>query len=109
MFLIHNTLGEDAKIFESDEEPTAAGLFKKVMENPEAHEAESFQTTLRRKYFEIKEAHPDVIDRISTLPPRVKVAKRYPENGLLVFIKKNLGFFTREIIGEGENMDRPCS
>ena len=26
MFLIHNALGEDAKIFDEDEEPTAAAL-----------------------------------------------------------------------------------
>ena len=30
MFLIHNTLGEDARIFDIDEEPTPAGLYERI-------------------------------------------------------------------------------
>ena len=97
MFLIHNTLGEDSKIFEVDEEPTAAGLFKKIMINPEALEEESFYTRIRSRYFEIAENFPETIHRIKTLPPRIKVAKNYSMDSLLVFIKKGLGFFIRGI------------
>ncbi|MBI1833355.1 MAG: DEAD/DEAH box helicase family protein [Candidatus Andersenbacteria bacterium] len=100
MFLIHNTLGEDSKVFESDEKPTAAKLFTKIMRNPEAHEEASFQTKIRQKYFELEKSAPDIIGRVATLPSRVKVAKRYEADNLLVFIKKGLGFFVRGIVKE---------
>jgi len=102
MFLIHNTLGEDAKIFEPDEEPTASKLFKRIMENPDNLEEESFQTKIRKMYAEISVSSPEVIKRISELPPRVKVAKRFKENNLVVFIQKGLGLFTRGVFG-GDN------
>ncbi len=35
MFLIHNTLGEDCKIFEIDETPAPAELYKRINTNPE--------------------------------------------------------------------------
>ncbi|OBW62942.1 MAG: helicase [Dehalococcoides mccartyi] len=95
MFMIHNTLGEDAKIFEPDEEPSAASLFKKVMANPDTMEDTSFQTKIRQKYFAIAADNPEVIKRISELPARVKVAKNYTQSNVLVFIRKGLGFFIR--------------
>jgi hypothetical protein len=94
MFLIHNTLGEDAKIFEPDEEPTAAKLFEKIQENPDNLEQESFQTGVRRMYAGIDE---ETKQKISTLPSRIKVAKKYYQYGLTVFIKKGLGLFIRSI------------
>ena len=102
MFLIHNTLGEDAKIFEPDEEPTASKLFKRIMENPDNLEEESFQTKIRQMYAEISASSPEVIKRINELPPRVKVAKHFKESNLVVFIRKGLGLFTRGVFG-GEN------
>ena len=33
MFMIHNALGEDARIFDADEEPTASSLGKKMNQN----------------------------------------------------------------------------
>jgi superfamily II DNA or RNA helicase/HKD family nuclease len=101
MFLIHNTLGEDAKIFEPDEEPSPSQLFKRIMENPDNMEEESFQTKIRQLYADIASSSPEVIKRISELPPRIKVAKRYVDNNLVVFIKKGLGLFTRGILGDG--------
>ena len=101
MFLIHNTLGEDAKIFEPDEEPSPSQLFKRIMENPDSMEEESFQTKMRQLYADITASSPEVIARISELPPRIKVAKRFHEYNLLVFIKKGLGLFTRGIVGDG--------
>lgn len=94
MFLIHNTLGEDAKIFAADEEPTAARLFEKIQENPDDREQESFQTSIRRMYADIDEG---VKSKISRLPSRVKVAKRYDRYALAVFMKKGLGLFIRSI------------
>ncbi|MBI2851428.1 MAG: DEAD/DEAH box helicase family protein [Chloroflexi bacterium] len=97
MFMIHNTLGEDSKVFEADEEPTASGLFEKIQQNPDGLELESFQTGIRRMYAEIDEATKQ---RIATLPSRVKVAKSNDEYSLTVFIKKGMGLFIRGMSGE---------
>ena len=94
MFMIHNTLGEDAKIFEPDEEPTAAKLFEKIQQNPDNLEQESFQTSIRRIYSEIDE---DVKQKIKSLPSRIKVAKKYDKYVLTVFIKKGMGLFIRNM------------
>ena len=61
MFLIHNTLGEDSKIFAADETPSPAELFKRINRNPEEDEEESLLTTVRDLYFSIKEQHPDFV------------------------------------------------
>ena len=98
MFMIHNTLGEDAKIFESDETPTPAGLFSSIQRNPEEGEKESFQTMVRRRFYAIKESNPELVENISALPPRIKVAKKHALPSLLVFIKKGGNFFVRGII-----------
>lgn len=105
MFLIHNTLGEDSKIFEVDEEPTAANLFKKIMQNPEEQQAETFQTRIRSLYFDIVQKYPEVINRINELPPRVKTAKESGQNDLVVFIRKGLGFFVRGITNDDDEID----
>ena len=88
MFLIHNTLGEDAKIFDIDEEPTPAGLYKKVQQNPDKLEEESFYTKALTIYEKIKKENPELIEALIKYPPRIKVAKKYSENELLVFLKK---------------------
>jgi superfamily II DNA/RNA helicase len=100
MFMIHSTLGEDSKIFSSEEKPSAAGLFTKLQQNPEESEAESFITTIRRLYYDIKIKHPEVIERIKKFPARIKVAKQYKENDLLVFIRKGRPLFVRGMINE---------
>lgn len=98
MFLIHNTLGEDAKIFDPSETPTPAKLYTKIMENPEEAEEESLQTKVRMDYFKIKEKYPEVINKIIALPPRIKVAKAFIENNLILFIRKGLGFFIKGLL-----------
>lgn len=100
MFMIHSTLGEDSKIFSSGENPTPAGLFTKLQQNPEENESESFITTIRRLYYDVKIKHPEVIEKIKKLPSRIKVAKRYKENDLLVFIRKGRPLFVRGTINE---------
>ena len=92
MFMIHNTLGEDSKIFDPEEEPTASKLFEKVQQNPEATERETLQTTLRRMYAEVDD---ETKQRIANLPSRIKTAKKCSEYGLTVFIKKGMGLFIR--------------
>ena len=88
MFLIHNTLGEDAKIFDTGEEPTAAKLYDKIQQNPDKLEEESFYTTALKEFEKVKKSHPDLISALGEFPPRVKVAKKSSENELLVFLKK---------------------
>ncbi|MGQ9845451.1 MAG: helicase-related protein [Caldisericia bacterium] len=89
MFLIHNTLGEDAKIFDIDEEPTPAKLYERIQQNPDRLEEESFYTKAINIYREIKEKYPELIFSLDKFPLRVKVAKKSNEDELLVFIKKN--------------------
>ncbi len=88
MFLIHNALGEDAKIFDVDEDPTPAGLFEKIQTNPDSLEDEAFYTKALRIFLKLQKKYPDMVSDIGKFPPRVKVAKLYNENELLVFIKK---------------------
>lgn len=107
MFMIHTILGEDAKIFDPEEEPTAAGLFKRLSMNPEQLEQESFHTRVRRLYAEIKECYPHIYHRIQELPQRIKVAKKYSEDQLFVFIKKGLGFYTRQMTPQGKVEESP--
>jgi hypothetical protein len=75
MFLIHEVLGEDAKIFDVDETPSAAALFDRIRQNPDEMEAESFYTTVLNRYLAIEEAHPELAEALLDFPPRVKVAK----------------------------------
>jgi len=89
MFLIHSVLGEDAKIFDIDEEPTPSGLFTKIQQNPDNLEEESFNTRALKKFEEIKKENSQLIQEIENYPPRVKVAKEFNESELFVFIKKS--------------------
>ena len=88
MFLIHNTLGEDAKIFDPDEEPSPSNLYKKIQQNPEKHEEASFYTQALKKYLEIEKRFPELIKKMEKYPTRIKTAKRAEKNELLVFFKK---------------------
>src|SRR3989344_2082189 len=88
MFLIHNTLGEDAKIFDIDEEPSPSGLYDRIQQNPDNLEQEGFYTRMLTKYLEIKKEHPELIKDLKNYPSRIKVAKKSNENELLVFLKK---------------------
>lgn len=88
MFLIHNTLGEDSQIFDIDEEPSPAGLYERLQKNPDDLEQESFYTKALMEFLRIEKESPEVIEAIKKCPSRVKVAKRFTENELLVFLKK---------------------
>ncbi len=88
MFLIHSALGEDSKIFDSDEEPTPARLFSKVQQNPDELEEESFYTKAYKEYMKITKDNPELFENLKNYPPRIKVAKNGKENELLVFFTK---------------------
>lgn len=102
MFLIHNTLGEDVKIFDIDEEPTPSGLFNRIQQNPDEQEEESFYTKALKEFLKIKKSNPELIASLKNYPPRIKVAKKYSENELLVFIKKGR-LYIRELRYESKN------
>ncbi len=89
MFLIHNTLGEDSKIFDIDEEPTPSGLYEKIQQNPDKLEEESFYTKIVKEFESIRKKSPELINSLAKFPLRVKVAKKFNEDELLVFIKKS--------------------
>ena len=97
MFLIHNTLGEDAKIFAPDEEPKPAALYQKITSNPEELEEESFYTKALNHFEKIKKEHPDLIKSLNNMPPRVKVAKPANKDELFVFIRKNRQVYVRAV------------
>lgn len=97
MFLIHNTLGEDVKIFDVDEEPNASELFKRVNRNPDDLEDESLLTKVRSIYFDFKDKYPEIVNRVDGFPPRVKTAKKSDKNELFVVQKKKLGLFIQQV------------
>jgi len=105
MFLIHTTLGEDAKIFNADETPAPAELYHRINRNPEQDEEESLFTRIRREYFRIKEEHPELIEKISNYPARVKTAKQAEKNQLVVFRRKGLGLFIQAV--EDTHIEKP--
>ncbi len=88
MFLIHNALGEDAKIFDIDEIPSPSGLYRKILQNPEDMEQESFYTRILNAYEKIKKDHPQLIASFKDYPPRIKAAKKGKEDELFVIIRK---------------------
>jgi len=100
MFLIHSTLGEDVKIFGADEEPTPAGLFKRIQTNPDTLEEEGFYTKVLREFLKIQKKFPELIEKIGNFPSRVKVSKKFDEGGLFVFIKKGRMYIHALIYGD---------
>jgi hypothetical protein len=106
MFLIHNALGEDAKIFDIDEEPTPSDLYQRIQQNPDELETESFYTKILNEYEEIKEKYPEIIEKIKDCPLRVKVAKQSDKDELIVFIKKRK-LYIRKIDYNGQNKSQP--
>jgi superfamily II DNA or RNA helicase len=92
MFMIHNILGEDAKIFAPDEEPQPAELYRRLTTYKEDEE-ESFYSKIKEEYENITKKYPEIEDEISDLPRRIKVAKRGESYELLVFVKKGKDLF----------------
>jgi len=96
MFMIHNALGEDAQIFDPNEEPQPANLYQKLNENPETEDELNTITQIRNIYNQIEQEHPDVIKRIEKLPNRVKTAKKFDTGNVNVLRKKGLSLFAQK-------------
>ncbi len=103
MFLIHNALGEDSKIFDIDEEPTPSGLYQRLQENPDNLEMESLYTKILNIFENIKKEYPNLIKGLNSFPPRIKVAKYFDKNKLLVFFRKSRMY----IVELGEKDKKP--
>ncbi len=96
MFAIHQILGEDAKIFSIDEEPTPAGLYAKVSSFGE-EEMMSFYTDAKIKYQKarafLERNHPEVLERIGRFPNNVKTAWEGTPHATYMFRRQGPGFF----------------
>ena len=88
MFMIHQTLGEDARIFDADEEPTPAKLFAKVQTNPYDLEQESLYIKLKKLMRTWEHEHPDRVKALDGMPIRIKTAKAFSSDSLVMFIRK---------------------
>jgi hypothetical protein len=93
MFMIHSSIGEDAKIFDTDEEPTPAGLFEKLSRNPDTLEDESFLTRAKREWTEIQNDHPEIVEKLSRLPGRVKSSECRTSEGVYLFARRGMTLF----------------
>src|SRR5699024_5940843 len=95
MFMIHNSLGEDAQIFATDEEPTASGLYNRMNQDPEVEDEKNLLTDIRNRYEEIKQNFPEVIERIEKLPNRVKTSKKSEFSEVNTLRRKGLALFSQ--------------
>ncbi|MGC8853206.1 MAG: helicase-related protein, partial [Hydrogenobacter sp.] len=87
MFMIHKVLGEDAKIFTPDEEPTPSELYTRLSTYREDQE-KSFYTIMLEEWERIKKETPDIEEKIKDMPNRVKCAKPSDKSELFVFVKR---------------------
>ena len=88
MFMIHETLGEDTRIFDPEEEPSPAKLFAKIQTNPDKLEPESLYTKLKKKMRNWEQLYPERVKALEDMPLRLKTSKPYDYNSLNVFIFK---------------------
>ncbi len=72
MFMIHEAIGEDAKIFSEDEEPGASRLYEKLRRNPEDDEEASFYTRAKKIWAAATRKTPEVVARVEQLPLKIK-------------------------------------
>lgn len=87
MHLIHNALGEDSKIFDSDESPSPAELYSRINLNPNKLEEEGFLTKVLRRREALAIAIGVPAGLPFSVPPRVKASKPGRSNTLSVFVR----------------------
>ncbi len=102
MFMIHNTLGEDSKIFDPDEEPSPAKLYQKLLQNPEENEEESFYTKVLNLFEDIKNKYPDLVKSLEQMPKRIKVTKQFNEDEMIVCFMKNRMYIKTVKMNDGK-------
>jgi superfamily II DNA or RNA helicase/HKD family nuclease len=105
MFMIHQTLGEDARIFDADEQPSPAGLFAKVQTNPYELEQESLYTRLKKQMRLWEELYPERVKALEEMPIRIKTAKPFATDSLVLFIRKGKLFsVTQDFLDENKQL-----
>lgn len=96
MFAIHQILGEDAKIFSLDEEPTPADLYSKISSFGEEEGMSAYTAAkieyLRHKTF-LEKNHPEVLERIGRFPNNVKTAMEKSPHATYMFRRQGPSFF----------------
>lgn len=93
MFMIHTAIGEDARIFHPDEEPTPAAMYQRLTVNPDQLETEGFLTQARREWAEIRKQHPEIVRKLENLPGRVKSNRIGTPAGTYLFTRKGMTLF----------------
>lgn len=105
MFMIHQTLGEDARIFDAEEEPSPAKLFAKVQTNPYDLEQESLYTRLKKLMRQWEEDYPQRVKALDEMPIRIKTAKAHSSDSLAMFIRKGKLFsVSQDFIDENKQL-----
>lgn len=98
MFAIHEILGEDARIFSIEEEPSAAALYSKLSAGLDDMEEMSFYAEIKQKYSKAKaylEAnHPEELERIGRFPFMIKTAFEGNPHGAFMFRRQGPSFFS---------------
>ena len=98
MFAIHEILGEDARIFSVEEEPSAAALYTKLSAGLDDMDEMSFYAEIKQKYAKAKaylEAnHPEALERISRFPHMIKTAFEGNPHGTFMFRRQGPSFFS---------------
>ena len=89
MLIIHKILGEDSKIFATDEEPEAANLMQKISSFTESEINPSFSTIVYQEFSDLKKRYPEIYEKIVNLPSKVKTAKDASSYSLYMAINKN--------------------
>jgi len=100
--LIHQALGEDARILSLDEEPTPASIYDRLTHLPEEEEALSLETWAHREWARLQKAYPDLPARIQYLPDRVKTGLPGAAAQAMVVARKGLAFFALARRPEGK-------
>lgn len=93
MFMIHNSIGEDAKIFSSNENPTPSELYNRLNTNPENLEDESTYTKVFQEFTDYQKLYPELLAKLNDIPPRIKTSKLYSSNELITIIQKSHLYF----------------
>ncbi|KAF2961348.1 helicase-related protein [Fervidobacterium sp. 2310opik-2] len=100
LFLIHCALGEDAKIFSEDEEPSPSKLYARLSNYNEIERIsdgdESPFTIAVKEFQTLKSKYPDIEDRIQKMPPKVKLSKKANSStrrNQVLFVKKGNSIF----------------
>lgn len=92
MAMIHKILGEDAQVLAADEDnPKPSRLYEMVNADPEDADEMSPLTQIKLEWANIQKDHPEIAERVNSLPNRIKSASAAKEDadvGFYVLKKK---------------------